>query len=81
MTAKIRVSAVSAALVIICGLEFLVIHPAADPLPVPVQPLPLVAVAWVLFAAAGPFADMFAGASAGASASRPCASMPAVSGS
>ena len=52
MTAKMRVSAVSAALVIICGLEFLVIHPAADPLPVPLQPLPLVAVAWVLFAAA-----------------------------
>ncbi|HEY2277338.1 MAG TPA: glycosyltransferase 87 family protein [Streptosporangiaceae bacterium] len=52
MTAKARVSAASAALVIICGLEFLVIHPAADPLPVPLQPLPLVTVAWVLFAAA-----------------------------
>src|SRR6202034_1128221 len=52
MTAKTRVSAVIAALVIICGLEFLVIRPAADPLPVPVQPLPLVTVAWVLFAAA-----------------------------
>ena len=52
MTAKVRVSAVIVALVIICGLEFLVIHPAADPLPVPLQPLPLVTVAWVLFAAA-----------------------------
>ncbi len=49
---KARVSAVIAALVIICGLEFLVIHPAADPLPVPLQPLPLVTVAWVLFVAA-----------------------------
>ena len=52
MTVKVRVSAVSAALVIVCGLEFLVIHPAADPLPVPLQPLPLVTVAWVLFVAA-----------------------------
>jgi hypothetical protein len=52
MTAKTRVSAVIVALVIVCGLEFLVIHPAADPLPVPLQPLPLVTVAWVLFAAA-----------------------------
>ena len=47
-----RVSAVIAALVIVCGLEFLVVHPAADPLPVPLQPLPLVTVAWVLFVAA-----------------------------
>ena len=52
MTAKARLSAVIAALVIICGLEFLVIHPAADPLSVPLQPLPLVTVAWVLFAGA-----------------------------
>ena len=37
---------------IVCGLEFLVVHPAADPLPVPLQPLPLVTVAWVLFVAA-----------------------------
>ena len=51
MTAKMRVSAVSAALVIVCA-GFLVIHPAADPLPVPLQPLPLVTVAWVLFVAA-----------------------------
>ncbi|MBV9793299.1 MAG: DUF2029 domain-containing protein [Actinobacteria bacterium] len=50
MTAKVRVSAISAMLVVICGLEFLVIHPAADPYPL--KPLPLVTVAWVLFAAA-----------------------------
>ena len=50
MSAKVRVSAVSAALVIICGLLFLVIHPSADPLPL--RPLPLVMLAWALFAGA-----------------------------
>jgi hypothetical protein len=50
MRTKVRVSAVIAILAIICGLEFLVVHPAADPLPL--QPLPLITVAWVLFAVA-----------------------------
>jgi len=48
--AKLRVSAVIAALIAICGLVFLVIHPSVDPLPL--QPLPLITVAWVLFAGA-----------------------------
>jgi hypothetical protein len=52
MKAKIRVGVVIAALAIICGLEFLVVHPAADPLPVPLRPLPLITVAWMLFAGA-----------------------------
>src|ERR1700761_5751355 len=50
MKTKLRVSAVITALVIICGLEFLVIHPSVDPLPL--QPLPLIAVAWMLFVGA-----------------------------
>jgi Glycosyltransferase family 87 len=52
MRAKVRVSAVIVALVLVCGLEFLVIHPGADPLPRPLQPLPLITAAWVLFATA-----------------------------
>jgi Glycosyltransferase family 87 len=50
MSAKLRAGAVIAALVMICGLEFLVIRPSADPLPL--QPLPLVVAAWLLFAVA-----------------------------
>ncbi len=50
MSAKVRAGAVVTALLLICGLEFLVIHPAAAPYPL--KPLPLVAVAWVLFVAA-----------------------------
>ncbi len=50
MSAKLRVGAVIAALVMICGLEFLVVRPSADPLPL--QPLPLVVGAWMLFAVA-----------------------------
>jgi hypothetical protein len=50
MKKKLRVSAVIAALVVICGLEFMVIHPGLDPRPL--QPLPLITVAWVLFAGA-----------------------------
>jgi hypothetical protein len=50
MSAKLRVGAVIAALVMICGLEFLVIRPSADPLPL--RPLPLVVAAWMLFAVA-----------------------------
>ena len=49
-SAGLRVSAIGAALVIICGLEFLVVHRAADPLPL--RPLPLVITAWALFAGA-----------------------------
>jgi hypothetical protein len=36
--------------VIICGLIFLVVHPSADPLPL--RPLPLIMLAWALFAGA-----------------------------
>ena len=50
MSAKLRVAAIVAALVMICGLEFLVIRPSADPLPL--QPLPLIVAAWILFAGA-----------------------------
>src|SRR5271166_1337363 len=50
MSAKLRVGAIIAALVMICGLEFLVVRPHADPLPL--QPLPLVVGAWMLFAVA-----------------------------
>ncbi len=50
MSAKLRAGAVIAALVTICGLEFLVVRPSADPLPL--QPLPLVVAAWMLFAVA-----------------------------
>ncbi|HWG14351.1 MAG TPA: glycosyltransferase 87 family protein [Streptosporangiaceae bacterium] len=47
MMAKVRIGAVIAALGIICGLVFLIVHPAADPLPL--RPLPLVMLAWALF--------------------------------
>ena len=50
MRAKLPVGAVIAALVMICSLEFLVIRPSADPLPL--RPLPLVVAAWILFAVA-----------------------------
>jgi hypothetical protein len=50
MSAKLRVGAIIIALVMICGLEFLVIRPSADPLPL--QALPLIVVAWMLFVAA-----------------------------
>ena len=50
MSAKLRAGAVIMALVMICGLEFLVIRPSADPLPL--RPLPLIMAAWILFAAA-----------------------------
>ncbi|MGP0024487.1 MAG: glycosyltransferase 87 family protein [Streptosporangiaceae bacterium] len=50
MNAKLRAGAVIIALVMICGLEYLVIRPSADPLPL--QALPLIVVAWMLFAAA-----------------------------
>jgi Glycosyltransferase family 87 len=52
MSAKLRVGAVIAALVMICGLELLVVRPSADPLTVPVKPLPLIVAAWMLFAVA-----------------------------
>jgi len=50
MSAKLRVGAIITALVMICGLEYLVIRPSVDPLPL--QTLPLIVVAWMLFAAA-----------------------------
>ena len=50
MSAKLRVGAVIAALVMICGLVFLIIRPSADPFPI--QALPLVVAAWMLFAVA-----------------------------
>ena len=52
MSAKLRVGAIIAALVMICGLEFLVVRPSADPLTVPIKPLPLIMGAWMLFALA-----------------------------
>ena len=52
MSAKLRVGAIIAALVMICGLEFLVVRPSADPLAVPIKPLPLIMGAWMLFAVA-----------------------------
>ena len=52
MSAKLRVGAIIAALVMICGLEFLVVRPSADPLAVPIKPLPLIVGAWMLFAMA-----------------------------
>ena len=50
MSTKLRVGAVIAALVMICGLEFLVVRPSADPWPI--RPLPLIVGAWMLFAVA-----------------------------
>ncbi|HEY4463167.1 MAG TPA: glycosyltransferase family 87 protein [Streptosporangiaceae bacterium] len=50
MSVKVRAGVVAAALVVICVLEFLVVRPSADP--ARLRSLPLVAVAWVLFAGA-----------------------------
>lgn len=50
MSVKVRVSAIVAALVAICGLEFLVICPSADP--ARLRSLPLITAAWILFAGA-----------------------------
>jgi hypothetical protein len=50
MGAKVRVGAVAAALVVICGLELLVIRPGWDP--ANLRSLPLIAAAWVVFAIA-----------------------------
>jgi len=50
MSVKVRVSVIVAALVAICGLEFLVIRPSADP--ARLRSLPLITAAWILFAAA-----------------------------
>jgi hypothetical protein len=50
MGAKVRVGAVAAALVVICGLELLVIRPGWDP--ANLRSLPLIAAAWMVFAIA-----------------------------
>ena len=50
MSVKVRAGVVAATLLVICALEFLVVHPGADP--ARVRPLPLIAAAWVLFAGA-----------------------------